>query len=129
MNPLIVIQTSQGLAKFLLEVDADCAMSRGVVVASDARHNSKKYSSLVVNALLGAGIKVLWLGNQCVTPLVAFATKWYGAAAGVMITASHVSLYCQSCQRCADRSRILPRTMVTKCLFPFSFLFFFKMLN
>jgi phosphoglucomutase len=97
MNPLIVVQTSQGLAKFLLEVDADCAASRGVVVASDARHNSKKYSSLVVNALLGAGIKVLWLGNQCTTPLVAFATKWYGAAAGVMITASHVSFYYWFC--------------------------------
>jgi phosphoglucomutase len=97
-----VVQTSQGLAKFLLEVDAERASSRGVVVASDARHNSKKYSSLVVNALLGAGIKVLWLGNQCVTPLVAFATKWYGAAAGVMITASHVGLHGQCCWKYAD---------------------------
>lgn len=125
MNPLIVVQTSQGLAKFLLEVDAECALSRGVVVASDARHNSKKYSSLVVNALLGAGIKVLWLGNTCVTPLVAFATKWYGAAAGVMITASHVGCIITCAEDLLMIDRTLPRTTDTKC---WSFILFYLLL-
>ncbi|KAH8703612.1 putative phosphoglucomutase [Talaromyces proteolyticus] len=89
MNSLTVIQTSQGLAEFLHDHDADRAATNGVVVGADARRNSEKYASLVVNALLAKGHKVWWLGGNVQTPLVSFATLQYGAAAGVMITASH----------------------------------------
>lgn len=91
MNCLTVIQASQGLAKFIQSRDAQRAIEKGVVIGADARHNSDRFALLVSNAMEAMGFKVHWLGGGVQTPLVAWATGFTGAAAGVMITASHVS--------------------------------------
>ncbi|CAH7687371.1 phosphoglucomutase-2 [Phakopsora pachyrhizi] len=88
MNDLIVIQTSQGLAKYLIHQNSEAAQ-KGVVVGHDHRHNSKRFASLACVAFVRSGLKCYLLKGYVATPLVPFGVKHLGAVAGVMITASH----------------------------------------
>jgi phosphoglucomutase len=90
INSLTVIQASQGLAAYLL-ANVPLVSSKGVVVGHDARHNSEKFAKLSAAAFVAKGIKVWWYDDYVHTPLVPFGIFELGAAAGVMITASHVS--------------------------------------
>lgn len=87
MNSLTVIQASQGLAEYLLKTNLD-VKTQGVVIGRDARHNSDKFAKLVAAVFVAKAIPVKWLG-QVHTPLVPYTVDHLGAAAGVMITASH----------------------------------------
>ncbi|KAK2759859.1 Phosphoglucomutase-3 [Arachnomyces sp. PD_36] len=88
MNCLTVIQTSQGLAKYLKE-DHGPASEKGVVIGYDARHNSSKYAALAANAFVAQGIPV-WVYPSCApTPLVPYGVLFQKAVAGIMVTASH----------------------------------------
>ncbi|KAF7585597.1 Phosphoglucomutase-2 [Aspergillus hancockii] len=88
MNSLTVIQASQGLAKYLRDKHADSA-SGGVVIGHDARHNSAKFAALAANAFIAQRIPVWFYSEPSVTPSVPFGVTHLGAAAGVMVTASH----------------------------------------
>lgn len=109
MNSLTVIQASQGLAQFLKVTNEKRAIENGVVIGADARHNSHRFAILVANAMLAMGFKVQWLGSIVPTPLVAWTTGHTGAAAGVMITASHVRsqipLDCSKLKLCLEPSQ------------------------
>ena len=92
MNSLIVLQTSQGLAQYILDQSPDLHGNKEptkIVIGHDARHNSEKFARLAAAAFLAKGLTVLWFGKLVHTPMVPFAVKYYGAAAGVMVTASH----------------------------------------
>ncbi len=87
MNRLLVRQVTIGLARWLLR-HPDAA-SRGVVVGMDARRNSATFAADVAEVLSALGVRV-WLADRPVpTPLVGFAVLELGAAAGVVVTASH----------------------------------------
>jgi phosphoglucomutase len=88
MNSLTVIQASQGLAAYLLKTEEN-VKRRGVVIGRDARHNSEKFAKLTAAAFVAKGIKVWWYETPSHTPLVPFGVRELGAAAGVMVTASH----------------------------------------
>ena len=87
MNRLSVRRTTQGVVGWLAEIGVDPA--RGVVVGRDARHGSELFNDEVVAVLLGAGVRVIEMPSALPTPLVAYAVKALGAAAGIMVTASH----------------------------------------
>ena len=87
MNRMVVRRVTAGLAARLLDSDVDA--QRGVVVGHDARHKSDAFAADVAGVLGGFGIPVHFLAGLTPTPLVAFAVRDLGAAAGVQITASH----------------------------------------
>jgi phosphoglucomutase len=89
MNSLTVIQTSQGLVEYLLSQQPD-AREKGVVIGHDTRHNSNGFARLTAAAFLSKDIKVYWFDDYVPTPFISFAVRDLKAAAGVMITASHV---------------------------------------
>lgn len=91
MNPLIIIQTSQGLAAHLLAT-VPSAKTKGFVIGYDARHHSADFAKLAAAAFVAKGIKVWWFEELVHTPLVPFAVDHFGAAGGVMVTASHVRI-------------------------------------
>ncbi|KAL8668233.1 MAG: hypothetical protein Q9202_000211 [Teloschistes flavicans] len=88
INAVTIIQTSQGLAEYLLLNHADTAKA-GIVVGYDARYNSRHYAELAATVFESKGIKVWWYEEIVHTPLVPFAVKTFEAAAGIMVTASH----------------------------------------
>lgn len=88
LNSLTIIQTTQGLAEYLL-ADISNTRSAGVVVGHDARHNSSRFAQLAAAVFENKGITVWWYENLVHTPLVPYAVKLKKAAAGIMITASH----------------------------------------
>ncbi|XP_071550030.1 phosphopentomutase isoform X2 [Panulirus ornatus] len=88
MNDLVIIQTSQGLGKYLTTVNSE-AKTKGIVIGYDSRHNSHRFAKLAAAAFLNAGIPVYLFGKIVPTPFVPFTVIQLGAAAGVMVTASH----------------------------------------
>lgn len=89
LNSLTIIQTSQGLAQYLIEEESTSVATAGVVIGYDARHNSKKFAELAAAAFIAKGIRVWWYEDLVHTPMIPFAVKYLHAAAGIMITASH----------------------------------------
>ncbi|KAL9604303.1 MAG: hypothetical protein Q9179_001925 [Wetmoreana sp. 5 TL-2023] len=88
LNGLTIIQTSQGLAEYLLS-DVSEPATAGIVIGYDARHNSQYFAELAAAVFESKNITVWWYEDTVHTPLVPFAVKTLEAAAGVMITASH----------------------------------------
>ncbi|PIA95630.1 Phosphoribomutase [Cercospora beticola] len=90
MNSLTVLQASQGLADYVIEQQTPRPPQElAIAVGYDARYNSEKFARLAAATFLEKGMKVLWFGQICHTPMVPFAVMNYKAVAGVMVTASH----------------------------------------
>ena len=87
MNRLTVRRATQGVVAWLRGGAAD--PGRGVVVGRDARRGSEAFNDEVVAVLLGAGVPVWEMPGPLPTPLCAYAVRALGAAAGIMVTASH----------------------------------------
>ncbi|CAI2166348.1 14746_t:CDS:10 [Funneliformis geosporum] len=88
MNDLTVIQASQGLCMYLLDV-IPTSVDKGVVIGHDHRHNSEKFARLTAAAFLKKGFRVYFYRGLVHTPLVPFGVKKLEASCGIMITASH----------------------------------------
>ena len=88
MNRAVVRRTSFGLGEYLLAQTPD-ARARGVVVGYDGRHMGRELAEDTACVLAALGIPARITPRPCATPLLAFAVTALGAAAGVMVTASH----------------------------------------
>ena len=89
MNLAVVIRAAAGLARWVLDTAGVDGARRGVAVCFDARHRSADFADATAEVLAGAGIRALVLPGPLPTPVLAFAVRHLGAAAGVMVTASH----------------------------------------
>ncbi|TQF05127.1 phospho-sugar mutase [Kitasatospora acidiphila] len=85
MNRAVVIRAAAGLAGYLRAGGAGDL----VVVGYDARHKSYDFARDTAAVMVGAGLRAALLPGPLPTPVLAFAIRHLGAAAGVMVTASH----------------------------------------
>jgi phosphomannomutase len=87
MNRVTVRRLAAAVATRLAQEPG--AFQHGVVVGHDARRRSADFAQDAASVLAGAGFTVHQFPAPVPTPLLAFAVRFLGAAAGVMITASH----------------------------------------
>ncbi|MDF1603886.1 phospho-sugar mutase [Nocardioides sp. YIM 152315] len=86
MNRVVVTRAAAGLAAYL----RDTGHTHGsVVIGYDARHNSDVFARDTAEVMTGAGLTAYVLPRPLPTPVLAFAIRELGCAAGVMVTASH----------------------------------------
>lgn len=88
MNDLVIIQTSQGLAKYLESVDPH-VKEQGVVIGFDARYNSHRFAQLASVAFLQLDIPVNLFSSITPTPFIPFTVLQLNCSCGIMVTASH----------------------------------------
>lgn len=86
MNVGTVTRATWALAQVLKD---RCLGGSTVVVGRDARHHSDEFALATAEVLAAQGFTVVRLPVPAPTPVVAFAVRQLGAAAGVQITASH----------------------------------------
>lgn len=86
MNRVVVIRAAAGLARYLNKLHPG---GSAVVIGYDARHNSDVFAHDTAAIMMGAGISAMVLPRPLPTPVLAFAIRHLGCAAGVMVTASH----------------------------------------
>lgn len=89
MNDLVIIQTAQGLLKFLEKHRTAALKKSGIIIGYDGRHNSKKWAEYTATIFSNAGYQVRLFSDYLPTPFVPFGIRQYGCASGIMVTASH----------------------------------------
>ena len=85
MNRAVVIHAAAGLTAYLKSV----APEPFVVIGFDARTNSDVFARDTAAVVCGAGGRAAVLPRPLPTPVLAYAIRFLGADAGVMVTASH----------------------------------------
>ena len=85
MNRAVVIRAAAGLTAYLTSLTAEPF----VVVGYDARTNSDVFARDTAAVVVAAGGRAALLPRTMPTPVLAYAIRWLGADAGVMVTASH----------------------------------------
>jgi phosphomannomutase len=88
MNRAVVRRTTAGLCRYLLD-HVPNATTRGVVIGYDGRRQSDVFAREAAQVLTASGIVAHLADGVVPTPLCAFAVTELGAAAGIMVTASH----------------------------------------
>ena len=88
MNARVVRQATRALGSLILAQGGEAA-SAGAVVCHDCRNHSREYAEDAARVLAAMGIHVRLFEALRPTPELSFAIRWYGAAAGINVTASH----------------------------------------
>lgn len=88
MNEYTVARAATGYARYLASLGEDI-MQRGVAISFDSRARSEEFATLTARIFVTYGIKVYLSDTLRPVPMLSFAIREYGAAGGVMITASH----------------------------------------
>ncbi|GFR50885.1 hypothetical protein Agub_g13175 [Astrephomene gubernaculifera] len=89
MNGVVVQQTAQGLCAYLQATCPQQLQQGGLVVGYDGRHGSRAFAHLTAAVFASRGLPVALFRRVVPTPWVAAGVAELGAAAGVMVTASH----------------------------------------
>src|SRR6476469_8618438 len=85
MNRSVVIRAAAGLTAYVKALKPEPF----VVVGYDARKNSDVFARDTAAVVVGAGGRAAILPSPLPTPVLAYAIRFLGADAGVMVTASH----------------------------------------
>lgn len=89
MNLLTVLETSAGLAEYLLKSDKDKVITKGVAIAFDGRFGSKEFAYSSAQHFAFRGIPSHIYPTPTPTPMCGYAVKKLGLAGGIVVTASH----------------------------------------
>ena len=85
MNIYVVRQATQGLANWVRTQGG----TQTVAISYDSRINSTLFAKTAASVLAGNGIHVRIYDALMPVPALSFATRYYQANAGIMVTASH----------------------------------------
>lgn len=88
MNRTVVIRATAGLCAWL-KLQVPDAETRGICIGYDGRRLSDTFARDAAEVALGAGFRVYAYDRVVPTPVLAHAVLSKGAAAGIMVTASH----------------------------------------
>lgn len=84
LNIYTIGKATQGVAEYVKAHGGNIA-----AVSYDSRINSDVFARRTASVLAENGLKVYIVKELMPTPFLSFATRYYGAAVGIMITASH----------------------------------------
>ncbi|HSK68216.1 MAG TPA: phospho-sugar mutase [Candidatus Limnocylindria bacterium] len=87
MNVFTVRRAAAGLAESLKAIPGN--EEKGVAVAYDSRRNSALFAEQTALVLAARGVKAYLFDSLRPVPVLSFAVRHLGTAAGVVITASH----------------------------------------
>ncbi|MEG0379130.1 MAG: hypothetical protein RR614_11695 [Eubacterium sp.] len=88
MNIYTIAKATRGLGQYLLNEDAANA-GKGVVIAYDSRNKSVDFARMAARVLAGMGVQAYLFESLRPTPVLSFSVRHFGAAGGIVITASH----------------------------------------
>ena len=90
MNRIVVLRAAAGLAAYLRQLERHGQSGQqSVVIGYDARPNSEVFARDTAEVMTGAGFAAWVMPRPLPTPVLAYAIRELGCAAGVMVTASH----------------------------------------
>ena len=88
MNVYTVAKASAGLAKYIV-ANGEEAMKRGVAISYDSRHFSPEFAQVAASTMAAYGVKTYLSDELRPVPMLSYSVRYFGAFAGVMVTASH----------------------------------------
>ncbi len=90
MNPFVIARATTGLARYVVKNGvARADGSRAAVISHDSRRYSPEFALSAALVFAAHGIKTYLVSSLRPTPELSFAVREFGAATGVMVTASH----------------------------------------
>ena len=86
MNIYTVRKATQGLANYIIK---EQAQEKGAAIAFDSRNMSPEFAEEAALCLAANGIRAYIFPSLRPTPMLSFALRELGCAAGIVVTASH----------------------------------------
>ena len=77
---------ARALARYLVEFED---IRKGVFVAYDTRFSADRFARRVAEVLTSVGVNIKLASAPTPTPALSYAVRHHGAAAGIVLTASH----------------------------------------
>ena len=88
MNIHVIRHATQAFAD-VISAEGEAAKKKGIVIAHDCRLNGRAYAEEAAAVMAANGIYVRIFDALRPTPELSFAVRYYGATAGLNVTASH----------------------------------------
>lgn len=88
ISKVTIGEATQALCAHIKTVDSG-AERRGIVIACDTRLTSQEFSQFAATVCAGNGVRAYIFDGYRSTPELSFAVRHLGAAAGIVISASH----------------------------------------
>ncbi len=88
MNIHIIRHATQAFAD-IISAEGEAAKKKGIVIAHDCRLNGRAFAEEAAAVMAANGIYVRIFDALRPTPELSFAVRYYGATAGLNVTASH----------------------------------------